>query len=231
MRFLGLVLALVCLSSVPSQAGEEPAYWLWAGHNVQAVPESSVLYIYQGNIRATDKGVTFHSKGMHPFPLRNRQIFLVFRLYGAFPDAHDVVKLYKNLATRWEQHGPKVLGLQIDFDAATSKLGPYADYLEVLRRTLPDDKKLSITGLGDWTSLENPAQLKRLTNIADEVVFQMYQGKTAFPDKSTYIRALEKTGIPFKLGLLANDNPAYIQTGLEKSRGFNGLILFPDAAP
>ena len=231
MRFLSLIIALMCLVSTPAKADNMPAYWLWAGHSIADIPEASVLYIYQGNIRSIDEKLRFESKGVHPHPLGARPIMLVFRLYGSFPDTQQLARLTKNLAKRWEKHGAKVIGVQLDFDAATSKLDQYADFLELARQALPPELRLSITGLGDWTTLENPTPLKRLTTIADEVVFQMYQGATAFPDKTNYIAALEKTGIPYKLGLLASDDFAYIETSLQKSPAFKGIILFPDAKP
>src|SRR5262245_7402197 len=77
---------------------------------------------------------------------------------------------------RWRAAGNKVVGLQIDFDAGTRHLENYAGFLADLRRRLPLDCRLSITGLLDWSSNGDPAGLQALAGTVDEIVLQIYQG-------------------------------------------------------
>ncbi|MEJ0066292.1 MAG: DUF3142 domain-containing protein [Caulobacteraceae bacterium] len=63
---------------------------------------------------------------------------------------------------RWRAAGDPLVGLQIDFDAHTRRLGEYATFLANLRRRLPPDCRLSITGLLDWSSQGDSAALDAL---------------------------------------------------------------------
>ena len=61
-----------------------------------------------------------------------------------------LLKSLTNQLAAWQRKGNEVRGVQIDFDARTHRLD-YGDFLRQLRRQLPADCAISITGLLDWT--------------------------------------------------------------------------------
>ncbi len=72
-------------------------------------------------------------------------------------------------------------GVQIDFDARTHRLADYGDFLRQLRRQLPADCAISITGLLDWTRTGDVATLNALAGVVDELVVQTYRGRRTEP--------------------------------------------------
>ncbi|MEJ0067058.1 MAG: DUF3142 domain-containing protein [Caulobacteraceae bacterium] len=134
---------------------------------------------------------------------------------------------------RWRAAGNPVVGLQIDFDAHTRRLGEYATFLADLRRRLPADCRLSITGLLDWSSQGDSGALNALGGVVDEVVLQTYQGRHTIPSYQAYMAGLGRMTVPFKIGLAEGgdwDAPA----GLTANPWFRGYVVFltnPASAP
>lgn len=126
---------------------------------------------------------------------------------------------------RWRAAGNRVAGLQIDFDAGTRHLENYAAFLADLRKRLPPDCLLSITGLLDWSSHGDPAGLAALAGTVDEIVLQIYQGRRVIPGYAGYLAALDRLEIPFRIGLLQGGDweaPA----GLAANPWFRGYVVF-----
>lgn len=126
---------------------------------------------------------------------------------------------------RWQAAGNRVAGLQIDFDAATRGLERYAAFLTDLRRRLPREMKLGVTGLLDWSANADPAGLDALAGTVDEVVLQIYQGRRVIPGYSAWLGKLDRLRIPFRIGLLQGGEwqpPA----GFESNPMFRGYVVF-----
>ena len=103
---------------------------------------------------------------------------------------------------RWRAAGNRVVGVQIDFDARTRHLDEYADFLRDLRRRLPPDCRLGITGLLDWSANGAPEGLEALAGVVDEIVLQIYQGRHVIPGYAAYLARLDRLRVPFRIGLL-----------------------------
>ena len=126
---------------------------------------------------------------------------------------------------RWRAAGNRVVGLQIDFDARTRYLGEYAAFLRQVRAALPIDRRLSVTGLLDWSANGDPAGLAALGGVVDEVVLQIYQGRRVIPGYARYLARLDRLAIPFRIGLLQGGEwrPP---PGLAAHPYFRGYVVF-----
>ena len=94
-----------------------------------------------------------------------------------------------------------------------------------LRTRLPAGYRLSITGLLDWSSQANPAELAALRNTIDEIVLQTYQGRRTISNYRTYLASLMRLRIPFKIGLVQGGEwqaPA----DLAENPWFRGYVVF-----
>jgi len=118
-----------------------------------------------------------------------------------------------------------VVGLQIDFDAHTRRLGEYAAFLAALRSRLPADYRLSITGLLDWSSQGDSAALDALGGVVDEVVLQTYQGRHTIPSYQAYMASLDRLTVPFRIGLAEGGDWA-APPGLAANPWFRGYVVF-----
>jgi hypothetical protein len=126
---------------------------------------------------------------------------------------------------RWQAAGNQVVGLQIDFDAATHQLADYARFLRALRQQLPPEFALGVTGLLDWAKTGDVATLNTLA--VDELVIQSYQGRHTVDNYQAYLPALARLRIPFKLGLVEGgkrDRQAEAQ--LQRSPWYRGTVVF-----
>jgi Protein of unknown function (DUF3142) len=137
----------------------------------------------------------------------------------------DIVPQIRADLARWRAAGNTAAGVQIDFDAATHGLSGYAEFLRRLRKQLPRDVKLSVTGLFDWSSQGNSADLNALEGVVDEVVLQSYQGRHTITHYQEYLASLSRLDMPYKIGLVQNGEwnaPA----ALARDPDFKGYVVF-----
>jgi hypothetical protein len=128
-------------------------------------------------------------------------------------------------AERWRARGNRVVGVQVDFDAATLRLGTYAAFLRDLRQRMPADWRLSATGLMDWSSGARAEDLTELGDVLDEVVVQTYQGRTTVHGYRRYLPSLERLAMPFRVGIIEGgewEPPA----SLASDPDFKGYVVF-----
>jgi hypothetical protein len=126
---------------------------------------------------------------------------------------------------RWRASGANVVGVQIDFDAATHHLQDYAAFLGDLRRRLPADTKLGVTGLLDWSSHGDAAGLDALAGVVDEVVLQIFQGRHVIPGYEAYLAGLDRLHLPFRIGLLQGGDWSP-PPSLPEHPWFRGYVVF-----
>lgn len=125
----------------------------------------------------------------------------------------------------WQATGNRILGLQIDFDAATRGLSDYASFLADLRARLPKQFKLSITGLLDWSASGDPAALLALSGCIDDLVVQTYQGRHTIPSYQRYFASLGRLGMPYRIGLVEGGEWS-APPGLADDPSFRGYVVF-----
>lgn len=211
-------------AAAPTDAAAYDAFFLWAG--VKPAPllaNARRLYLLQGQV---DDSTPVRLIAQRPAVPRitHAEVWMAVRVQTLdWPD-----KVYDQVLAalaRWRTAGNKVVGLQIDFDAGTRHLERYASFLADLRRRLPRDYRLSITGLLDWSSNGDPAGLAALGGVVDEVVLQIYQGRRVIPGYAGYLAALDRLQIPFRIGLLQGGDweaPDH----LARNPWFRGYVVF-----
>jgi hypothetical protein len=215
-----------CAKEVPQRVDPErhDAFFLWAGVKPPAVlAKARTLYLLDGEVRAGD--------GRRIVPLRpqapriaHAEVWLVVRT-ERLDWNEEVYRQLLSDAARWEGNGTRLLGVQIDFDAATRGIAGYAAFLADLRRRLPERYRLSVTGLLDWSANGDPAQLARLRGVVDEVVVQTYQGRKTIPGYEGYIAGLMRLPVPYKVGLVEGGEWR-APPGLERDPEFRGYVVF-----
>ncbi len=206
------------------KAEDHAAFWLWAGVKPQpALASAKEIYILAGEVRDDDIPVIISQRAATP-RVANANVWIVYRAQTITWD-DNIFKLILAKTREWQADGNNVIGLQIDFDAGTQNLDRYAAFLENVRKHLPAELKLSITGLLDWSANGDPAGLAALGDVVDEVVLQIYQGRKVISGYEAYLRKLHRLPIPFRIGLLQGGewNPP---EELEHNRFFKGYVVF-----
>lgn len=181
------------------------------------------IYILQGEIREARKPRLVSLRPGTPH-IDHAQLWVVYRT-ETLDWSEDIVPQIRADLNRWKAAGNRVTGVQIDFDAATSGLSGYALFLRKLRSQLPSDSKLSVTGLLDWSSQGNSADLNALAGVVDEVVLQSYQGRHTIPGYDAYLSTLTRLDMPYRIGLVQNGDWKP-RAALRRDPDFKGYVIF-----
>jgi hypothetical protein len=229
----GWLIFLCMLQAIPASAAvnadDYEAFWLWGGVASQPVlNKAKTLYLLQGQISSSrseqHRRVNFVAQGMPVSKLPQEQIWMVYRAHTLrWPET--VYRQLLGQVNRWHHAGNHVVGIQIDFDARTRYLNEYVDFLRDLRQRLPQDYRLSITGLLDWSSNADAQSIGQLKGVVDEVVVQTYQGRHSIPDYAAYLPRMSRLGLPFRIGLIQGGDwqaPGYLQD----NPLFRGYVVF-----
>ncbi len=228
MRLCWLLPMLLLASCQPKQprvdAADYDAFWLWAGVKPQSVLDNArTIYILEAEIRGIDNARFVQLRPATP-RLRHAELWLVYRVETlAWDDA--IYRQMKSDLARWKSAGNRVAGVQIDFDAATKGLSGYAAFLRNLRAQLPVDAKLGITGLLDWSSQGDSADLNQLNGVVDEVVLQTYQGRHTIKGYENYLQSLGRLKMSYKIGLVQNGEWK-APSSLARDPHFQGYVIF-----
>jgi len=204
--------------------GDYKAFFLWAGvHPPERLAEAETVYLLWGEVRRDDPA---RVEVLRPEPPRTAgpEIWLVIRA-ERLDWSEGVYRQLLAEAERWRSWGNRVAGIQVDFDAATLRLGTYAAFLRDLRRRMPGDTKLSATGLMDWSSGASADDLAALEDVVDEVVVQTYQGRATVPGYQRYLPTLDRLTMPYRLGIVEGGEWA-APAGLERDPDFKGYVVF-----
>ncbi len=205
-------------------AADYDAYWLWAGVQPQPVlDQAKTLYILEAELQAVAPGV-WQSRLANTPRTNAATVWITYRVETLrwTPDLYD--RLPADVA-RWRAAGNRVTGVQIDFDAKTQYLNEYAAFLSRLRRKLPPDIRISITGLLDWGANGDPDALNALAQTVDDIVLQTYQGRTTIPGYQAYLDQLGRMRVPFRIGLVQGGEWAAPST-LARNPYFRGYVVF-----
>ena len=200
------------------------AFFLWAGvRPPEGLADAKTVYLLWGEVRS---GNPSRVDVLRPEPPRTTgpELWLVVRAERLDWD-EGVYRQLLTEAQRWRARGNRLAGIQVDFDAATLRLGTYAGFLRDLRRRMPADLKLSATGLMDWSSGAGTDDLAALDDVLDELVVQTYQGRTTVPGYRRYLPSLERLEMPYRVGLIEGgewEAPA----SLASDPDFKGYVIF-----
>lgn len=223
-----LVIALLAGQSQAAEvvtAREHSAFWLWSG--VKASDElqnAQTVYLHQGEVLPRSGDVVFQRLGLPVSRLTFPSVWITVR-FTTLDVPEAIPARIVRLMQRWQESGNKVVGLQVDFDAATHQLADYAAFLRTLRQHLPSEFALGVTGLLDWAKTGDVATLNTLP--VNELVVQSYQGRHTVSRYQDYLPALTRLRIPFRLGLVQHgkrDRQAEAQ--LQNSPWYRGTVVF-----
>ncbi len=238
-----LLLVIVCLllSTLPAtaavrlsetqaeqvEASRYRAYWLWAAVRPQQVlHRAETLYLHQGEFARRQGKSVFLRQGLPPSRLKVRQLWLSFRFSTLDTPAAAAQQMFR-LRQSWIDAGNPATGIQIDFDARSYQLAYYVRFLQQLRRMLPKECGLSITGLLDWAKTGDINTLNRLHAVVDELVVQTYQGRQTVPGYGDYLPALLHLRVPFRIGLVQQGHwDRRWEQRLAASRWYRGAVVF-----
>lgn len=222
------MLLAACSKAEREPEGVDPAdyqaFFLWAGvRPPETLARAETVYLLWGEVRGEDPA---RVAVLRPEPPRTSgpEIWLVIRA-ERLDWSEDVYRQLLIEAQRWRARGNRLAGIQVDFDAATLRLGTYAAFLRDLRQRMPADMKLSATGLMDWSSGGAEDDLAALEGVLDEVVVQTYQGRTTVPGYQRYLPSLERLAMPYRLGIIEGgewEPPASLAADPE----FKGYVVF-----
>lgn len=206
-------------------AREHPAFWLWSGVKASdALKGAHTIYLHQGEVLARPNEVVFQRLGLPVSRLTFPSLWLTVR-FTTLDVPPTIVPKIVRLMQRWQAAGNQVVGLQVDFDAATHQLADYARFLRELRQQLPPEFALGVTGLLDWAKTGDVATLNGLA--VDELVIQSYQGRHTVDNYQAYLPALTRLRIPFKLGLVqGGKRDVQAEAQLQRSPWYRGTVVF-----
>ena len=200
------------------------SFFLWSGvRPPDDLAQAQSVYLLWGELRADDPARIIALRRDVPRD-PGPDLWLVVRAErldwgeGAYRQLLDQAEL-------WRQAGNPLLGIQVDFDAATLRLGAYTEFLRDLRRRLPPELKLSATGLMDWSAGANPDDLGALKDVVDELVVQTYQGRATIPGYRRYLPSLARLDLPYRIGLIEGGDWSAPES-LVKDPDFKGYVVF-----
>jgi hypothetical protein len=230
----GLLMVWLCMepradAATPASKNDSCSpcqFWLWPGAKLP--PTSGGIdrvYLLQGFFAARNHPARFIDQGHNATPLKNiKELVLVYRL-DALQPASNIIAQFQQDAQGWMQNGNNVIGMQLDFDAATGNIKEYNLFLQDIRQVLTAKFQLSITGLLDW--MNAPFVL----TTANEVVLQTYQGKQSVAQLERYLTHLQRIQhtipIDFKLGIVQGTTlPIKITDSLNSNPKYRGQVIF-----
>lgn len=208
-------------------ANDFASFWIWG--DIQTAPylvHAKELYILQGEIRySKSKQIsTFTPQGVSILKLPHQKIWLVFRTHHLAWNEQNYQTILNRLK-HWRNQGNQIQGIQIDFDSKTNSLKDYAIFLQKLRQKLPQQYRLSITGLLDWTNFKDQNTLTLFRQNIDELVIQTYQGATTIPNYPEYLKRISALRLPYKVGLVQHGT-WFGNSTKQKDRYFKGYVVF-----
>lgn len=208
-------------------ANDYDAFWIWG--NIKSAPylaKAKEIYVLQGEIRmnsATQHSVLIQ-QGVGVLSIPQQKVWLVFRNHHLNWSGAELDKILQRVR-QWERTGNHIQGIQIDFDARTQNLKDYALFLQQIRKQLPKQYQLSITGLLDWTNVQDAETLRLLRSSIDELAIQTYQGSTTIANYQAYLNKVAALKLPYKIGIVQHGqwNP---QLDFKSDPNFKGFVVF-----
>lgn len=167
---------VICLTGAPYcsparalqqvNAGDYQAFWLWSGVKPGAEMRAArTVYLHQGDGVPRRGQIKFERLGLPVSHLNFPQMWLTVRI-NTLDIADEMLMRIIRLMQRWRLGGNHVIGLQIDFDAATWRLEGYGQFLQRLRNLMPAEYALGVTGLPDWAKTGHLATLNALPIVS-----------------------------------------------------------------
>ena len=224
--FLSLLIGCSTNNQI-TRGGTEQDYWIWPGRDLDDYRNVERLYVLQGHYDRHRGRLRFRHGGVPPRELAgfDGDMILTYRL-DDLVSVGALLRLYRLHAQEWADHGIRVIGLQIDYDSPSRRLGSYARWLRNIRKRLQETDELSITGLVDWLVSAKAKDLRAISQVTDYTAFMMYHGSSPLKRPDGYLHALARRDLPFRLGLLSQQTGEARYQRLQKIRAYQGQIIF-----
>lgn len=208
-------------------ARQYASFWIWG--NISSSPylqQASELYILQGEMNWNKplKQSEFIPQGIQVLHKPQQKIWIVIRSHHLQWSNSNIQQILQRLK-HWENNGNQIQGLQIDFDAKTKNIHQYALFLENIRKQLPQKYRLSITGLMDWTNIQDQQTLSILRRNIDEIAIQTYRGSATIENYTSYLNKVSKLKLPYKIGLVQHGR-WHAPQHLINDPYFKGYVVF-----
>jgi hypothetical protein len=225
---LALALLTACSRRDEAHEGVDPrdysSFFLWSGvRPPQHLAKAESVYLLWGELRADDPSRIVALRREVPRD-PGPDLWLVVRAERLDWGEGAYAQLLAE-AERWRAAGNPLVGIQVDFDAATLRLGRYREFLRGLRRRMPAGLKLSATGLMDWTTGAEARDLASLGGVLDELVVQTYQGEATISGYQSYLPSLERLDLPYRVGLIEGGEWS-APPELARDPQFEGYVVF-----
>nr|WP_306670483.1 DUF3142 domain-containing protein [Acinetobacter sp. YH01009] len=242
-RLLLILSIALCTACTPAQSGNTQqaqtelqqcvdaahysSFWIWG--NISSSPylqQASELYILQGEMNWNKplKQSEFIPQGIQVLHKPQQKIWIVIRSHHLQWSNNNIQQILQRLK-HWENNGNQIQGLQIDFDAKTKNIHQYALFLENIRKQLPQKYRLSITGLMDWTNVQDQQTLSILRRNIDEIAIQTYRGSATIENYTSYLNKVSKLKLPYKIGLVQHGR-WHAPQHLINDPYFKGYVVF-----
>jgi hypothetical protein len=222
--FLLFFLALAPAKAEIVRAENHDAFWLWAGIKPQApLANAKEIYLLAGEVSDRGRPHIIAQRSSVP-QVKGPDVWIVYRAQTIEWNEAVFASVLRQME-HWRAAGNRMAGLQIDFDSGTKHLDRYAAFLKILRDRLPENYRLSVTGLLDWSVNGKAASLRTLDGVVDEIVLQTYQGRNIIPNYPAYVARLSRMKQPFRIGLLQGKDwqaPPVLAT----NPYFRGYVVF-----
>ena len=224
--FLSLLIGCSTNSQI-TRSGMEQDYWIWPGRDLEDYRNVERLYMFQGHFDHHQGRLRFRHRGGLPRELAgfDGEMILTYRIDNLV-SVGTLLRLYRLQEQAWADHGIRVIGLQIDYDSPSRRLGSYAWWLKEIRKRLRKTDELSITGLVDWLVSAKPKDLRAISKVTDYTAYMMYQGSSPLKRPDRYLHALARRDLPFRMGLLSQQVGEARYQRLQKIRAYQGQIIF-----
>lgn len=205
----------------PPPAGFPIDYWDWGVNRTLSTAERQALDLMGGSevfslcgmIQPWRDEWLWEPQGRPSAPVPGRRQHLVVRIDSAIAkqmDAGIAERLIPLIVDGWTRNrNAATVGIQIDCDVPTRRIGAYAEVLRALRAALPEGTHLSVTMLLDWAYSRD---LALLMESVDAVVPQFYNaylpidlsGQTPLvggDDLERVVKRMEAAARPYRIGL------------------------------
>lgn len=209
------------IAPLPPPAGFPIDYWDWGVNRTLSTAERQALDLMGGTevfslcgmIQPWRDEWLWEPQGRPSSPIPGRRQHLVVRVDSAIAkqmDATIAERLIPLIVDGWTRNrNAATIGIQIDCDVPTKRLGAYAEVLRALRAALPEGTHLSVTMLLDWA---HGRDLPVLMESVDAIVPQFYNaylpidlsGQTPLvggDDLARVVKKMEAIGRPYRIGL------------------------------
>ncbi len=192
-RFRAWVVALVLLvlcacQPVPMELPQQAYIWQrqWSDAHEPALAASRGLFSGFRVLAAQmhpREGLVVARVGLNLLANDQRPVITVVRLDGelAALEPKSITALVARIVEQWRAARVNLVGIEIDYDCATSRLPDYARLLGELRGEFANDLTLSITVLPTWME---SAELPSVLGSVDQAVLQVHS--VSSPDQGLF---------------------------------------------